>query len=163
MDDKSRQLFQDIGRDHQSAEHFLLFASEERQKYLEERADYIGKHGKYNELDGNPTERAATRGAAFDASSRKYRWLRAVQLIEEAMNTEERIFLMARRRAAHGRGKNPRGRPGWVVATQHQYFSAMEKEKHENSVQKYWLSEGQVKRRWKELVTRTVEIFLRLS
>lgn len=163
MNDKSRQLFKDIDIDHQRAEHYLLFASEERQNYLQSREDYISKYGEYNELDANPTERTVTRGAAYDALSRKYRWLRAVRLVEEVMSMEERIFLTARRRAAHERGRNPRGRPGWVVATQHKYFSLMEQEKRANTVKKFWLSESQVKRHWKEIITRTVEIFLRLS
>lgn len=162
MDEKARRLFQEIGWDHQQAEHFLIFADEERKKYLEERSKYVSR-GK-NELYGaDPTERAAVRGVAFDAASRRNRWLRAVEMLENAMDWEENAFLTARRKAARAKGRNMRGRPGWVLATQYAYFDTMEKKDQGRSLESHWLSESRVKRRWKKIVSDTVEIFLRLE
>lgn len=161
LDEEARKIFKDIDADRKQAKHFLLYFNEEWKKYKQERTAYISFNGRHNELEShNPTERIAVRGADFDRNSEKFRWLRAVRILEQGMLENEQAFLRARRAAAKIKGRNfHSGRPGWVIYTQQKYYDAMEKKTCNGN---YWLSEQQIKRWWKKIVSRTADIAVRL-
>lgn len=163
LDEEARRIFAWIDEDHLRAEHYLLNFKAEWNKYKLVRHAYVSHNGRHNELEShNPTERMAIRGAEFDRRSEKFRWLRAVKIIERSMKDDERAFLEARRAAANSKGRNIRsGRPGWVVKTQQEYFSRLEKMTLKPN--ESWLSEQQVKRWWKRIVSCTADIAVRLK
>lgn len=143
--------------DRQLAERVLLKIDDEKMKYLEERERYISDGGKYNELEsGNPTERAAMRGADFDASYPLLPWIQAVGIVERTMSDRKKLFIDARRLAEkkHCNGFR-RGRPGWVIITQRYYISVVEKK---YLMQNEWISERTLKTWWKDIIALTATV-----
>lgn len=77
----------------------------------------------------------------------------AAELVLDNVKKEDRCLIFARRAAQKIR--NSRG--GWVIQTQLQYIHQAELAGITNEKELY-LSESQVKRKWKQLVTLTAEV-----
>lgn len=149
----------EMAADRKKAEHYLLFYAEELKKYQEERSEYI--NGGKSKKSKNPVERAVLRGAAYDAKSDSLRWLQAVEIVERSMDERKLLFLAARRKAEKKKGNGfGCGRPGWVSMTQRIFSDAMESQ---YLTPCYWIAERTVKSWWKDIVSSTVTVALKIK
>lgn len=149
----------EMAADREKAEHYLLAYAEELKKYQDGRCEYIsaGKRKKSK----NPVEHAVLRGEAYDAKSDALRWLQAVEIVERGMDGRKLLFLSARRKAETRKGNGfGCGRPGWVAMTQRIFADAMEKQ---YLAPCYWLAERTIKSWWQDIISRTVNVALRIK
>ena len=157
---EAARIAQEIERDRKRAEWFLLHAQEERAAYERAREEYLAKGSRSRTAGSDPTSRAALRGLAFDRRSGACRWLRAVEVMEQELTEERRLFLVLRRRAQLRRGNGfARGRHGWVVWVQQEFLAEMER----RGVAGRYLGERTVEAWWRGMVFRTAEIWIRLE
>ncbi len=153
---QARKIAQAIEEDHRQAERVLLFYTREKKICEKKRAEYV-----YQTTSGkDPTARAAERAIFFDTHAKAVRWLRAVEILEQGMSEEKRLFLKLRREAERQKGNGfSRGRHGWVIRVQHRLAEEME-ERHPGRC--FWMGERTLKVWWKDMICRTAEIAARL-
>ena len=157
---EAARIAQEIERDRKRAEWFVLRYREERESYERAREAYMAKGAGGRMAGEDPTSRAALRGIAFDRRSEANRWLRAVEIMEQELTEERRLFLLLRRRAEGRRGNGfSRGRHGWVVRVQQAFLTEMERRGRPGR----YLGERTVKAWWRGMIYRTAEIWGRLE
>lgn len=164
---EGQQLFSDMKQDRKDAEYYLLHyvqelkAYEAAKKEAEEahapKGDNIG--GKSN-LPGKPTEVKALASITFDENYPAYLWLKAVEYVQRGLGERKNIFIDVRREAEKAGQPKGRGRRGWVVYTQMHYIKAIQERFLCEGV---YVSEVTVKRWWQEIISRVIEIYLRLT
>ena len=149
----------EMASDREKAEHYLLAYAEELKKYQDGRREYVSSgRSKKNK---SPVEHAVLRGAAYDAQSDALHWLQAVEIVERGMDGRKLLFLTARRKAEARKGTGfGCGRPGWVAVTQMIFAEAMEKQ---YLAPGYWLAERTVKSWWRDIISRTVNVALKIK
>lgn len=121
-------------------------------------AEVVG--GKSN-LPRNPVEKTGILLADYAMKSDHPLWLRAVELALKTFGERRRIFIKVRCEAEKANKDNGKvGRPGWVVYTQHRYREETQKRFLNDGT---WVGESTLKLWWSDVLTRVVEIFLRLK
>ena len=157
---EAARIAQEIERDRKRAEWFVLHWEDERAAYERAREEYLAKGSRSRITGKDPTSRAALRAVAFDRRSEAHRWLRAVEIMEQELTEERRLFLVLRRRAERRRGNGfSRGRHGWVVRVQQAFLTEMERRGEPDR----YLGERTAKAWWRSIVCRTTEIWGRLE
>lgn len=136
--------------DKKMAEQYLLRYNELQQRYLEAKEEYLAiapANGPRNSSPSDPTASLAVRSVQYDLDNEEYCWLKAVEIVEETLSADDKVFLFYRRkahihcRAVHG------GRPAWITYTQ----SCLCRQN-----QSRWYSEPTLKRCWQRLITQTL-------
>ncbi len=166
MADVGATVIADMKRDRETARDYLLFYDTRLAEYnrrkeeeLESQPRPDNTQGGGNNGVGNPTESQALRIVRYDEAHPEYYWLKAVEILQRSLGERKNIFIKVRREA-ETKKVNGVGRPAWVVYTQMHYMRELEERFLNSDIS---ISEIRVKMLWKELVDRTVEIYLRLK
>ena len=166
MADVGATVIADMKRDRETARDYLLFYDTRLAEYNRRKEEELSSQprpdntqGGGNNGVGNPTESQALRIVRYDESHPEYYWLKAVEILQRSLGERKNIFIKVRREAEVKKVSGV-GRPAWVVYTQMHYMRELEERFLNSDIS---ISEIRVKMLWKELVDRTVEIYLRLK
>lgn len=154
-------ILAEIKLDNEEAAGWLLYYPIRRRQYYQDRLEALGgtrsPEIRVKSGPGNPTMQKALKLSALDDVGC---WLEAIELVESVLGEKKLAFLRVRREAAYLQERFVRGRPAWVVYTQHQYADEMAK-KYQSQPEKFWISERTLKTWWQEIVDLTVRIALK--
>jgi len=160
------EVIADMRRDRETAREYLLFYDTRLAEYNRIKEEELSAHPRPDNIAGgggngvgNPTETQALKRAQYDEAHPEYYWLKAVEILQRSLGERKNIFIKVRREA-EAKKVNGVGRPAWVVYTQMHYMQELEERFLNGEVS---ISEIRVKTMWKELVDKTVEIYLRLK
>lgn len=166
MGDVGATVIADMKRDREIARDYLLFYDTRLAEYNRRKEEELSSQlrpdntqGGGNNGVGNPTESQALRIVRYDESHSEYYWLKAVEILQRSLGERKNIFIKVRREAEVKKVSGV-GRPAWVVYTQMHYMMELEERFLNDYVS---ISEKRIKAMWRELVDKTVEIYLRLK
>ena len=166
MGDVGATVIADMKRDRETARDYLLFYDTRLAEYNRRKEEELASQprpentpGGGNNGVGNPTESQALRIVRYDESHPEYYWLKAVEILQRSLGERKNIFIKVRREAEVKKVSGV-GRPAWVVYTQMHYMMELEERFLNDYVS---ISEKRIKAMWRELVDKTVEIYLRLK
>ena len=166
MGDVGATVISDMKRDRETARDYLLFYDARLAEYNRRKEEELSSQPRPDNTQGggssgvgNPTEAQALRIVRYDESHPEYYWLKAVEILQRSLGERKNIFIKVRREA-ETKKVNGVGRPAWVVYTQMHYLRELEERFLNGEVS---ISEKRVKAMWRELVDKTVEIYLRLK
>lgn len=83
-------------------------------------------------------------------------WQHVLDAVLQSSSPKVMVLLKVRREALR-HIKKSRGRPGWLSYTQHHYAEELAKLYGEQA-EKYWTTEGNLKRMWHDLTNLTIRI-----
>lgn len=156
----------DMKRDREIARDYLLAYDTRLAEYNRRKEEELSVHpraentlGGGNNGVGNPTESQAIKSTLYDEKHDEYYWLKAVEILQRSLGERKNIFIKVRREAEEKKVSGV-GRPAWVIYTQMHYMKELENRFLNSDIS---ISEMRVKTLWKELVDKTVEIYLRLK
>lgn len=168
MEENEQEIVNRMREDRRIAENYILNYTVLKKEYESGKAEWMEKSrppvdtnvggGKSN-LPGHPVEDAAIKSAEYDADHSEYLWLKAVGIAFRTFDAKRRIYIACRQRAEHN-ANQWRGRKSWVVFTQMSYDKEFGK-RFINS--NGWMSERTVRRWWRQIIDRVVEIHLRIK
>ena len=164
--DDGGTVIAEMKRDREIARDYLLFYDVRLAEYNRRKEEELSSQpcpentpGGGNNGVGNPTEAQAIRIVRYDESHPEYYWLKAVEILQRSLGERKNIFIKVRREAEVKKVSGV-GRPAWVVYTQMHYMMELEERFLNDYVS---ISEKRIKAMWRELVDKTVEIYLRLK
>lgn len=154
-------ILAEIKNDNEEAAQWLLYYPIRRRQYYQDRLEVLGAT-RSSEIrvktgPGNQTLQKALKLSALDDVES---WLETIELVESVLGEKKLVFLRVRREASYLQERFVRGRPAWVVYTQHHYANEMAK-KYQTQPEKFWLSERTLKTWWQEIVDLAVRIALK--
>lgn len=156
-------LQKDIEKDKKTAEEYLLHYTVKMAEYKLRKAGALarnrGESGGGGNMPGAPTEQVAVASISYDERHDEYYWLKAVEVVQRVIGERKSIFLACRREADR-RNSHARGQKPWVITTQMLFVEALG-ERFFDSGQ--WVSECTVRRYWRDIVSKVVDIHLRLK
>lgn len=168
MENKEQDIVKDMSEDRKVAEGYILNYAVLKKEYELRKAEWLERirppadtntgGGKGN-LPGHPAEDAAIKSVEYDADHSEYLWLKAVGIAFRTFDAKRRIYIACRQRAEHD-SNQWRGRKSWVVYTQMSYDEEIKK--HFINLNG-WMSERTVRRWWRQIIDRVVEIHLRIK
>lgn len=160
------EVIADMRRDRDTAREYLLNYDTRLAEYNRIKEEELSANPRPDNITGgggngvgNPTEAQALKRAQYDETHLEYYWLKAVEILQRSLGERKNIFIKVRREAEANKVTGV-GRPAWVVYTQMHYMQELEERFLNGEVS---ISENCVKAWWRELVDRTVEIYLRLK
>ena len=168
MESNEQDIVKDMNADRKIAETYILNYAALKKEYEARKAEWLEQGrpavdtniggGKSN-LPGHPVEDTAVKSADYDANHSEYLWLKAVGIAFRTFGERKRIFIACRQEAEY-EAHQWRGRKSWVVYTQMSYDKEIE-ERFING--NGWMSERTVRRWWRQIIDRVVEIHLRIK
>ena len=166
--DEGRDILDSMERDRREAEYYLLHYEAELKDYTASRSQLFDNppapdenRGIKGNLPGRPTETKALALVSHDETCPRWKWLKAVEIVQRGLGERKNIFISIRRRAETESRRSPvKGRPAWVVYTQQHYAQAIESRFLQGCG---YVSEKTVRLWWQEIVSRVVEVYLRLG
>ncbi len=154
-------ILAEIKSDNEEASSWLLYYPVRRRQYYQDRLELLGSTPsseiRVKTGPGNQTMQKALRMSALDHVED---WLKIIELVENVLGEKKLVFLKVRREASYIQDRFVRGRPAWVVYTQHHYANEMAK-KYQSQPEKFWLSERTLKSWWQEIVELTARLALK--
>ncbi len=155
-------ILAEIKADNKMAEEWLLLYPARLKQFYQDRKDilYSAQVQKVEVSNSRMSDFVVNKAVRLAKLENVERWLKIIELVEETLSEEKKIFLECRRETAFSpAGKGP-GRPAWVVYVQKQYAERMA-EKYNTAVEKFWVSETTIKNWWNEVVNLTARVAIK--
>lgn len=160
--DEWSELQSAIDADRRKASEMLLHYEQKLADYKAQKEDDLSRNkphgGGHGSMPGAPTEAEAVASVSYDEKHDEYYWLKAVEIVQKAIDERKSMFLKCRREADRQLAK-AKGHKPWVTLTQTLFTSAIEKRFFDNG---NWISERTVRTYWQSMCSRVVDIHLRL-
>lgn len=154
-------ILAEIKNDNEEAAQWLLYYPGRRRQYYQNRLEVLGStHSSEIRVKTGPGNQTMQKALKLSALNDAECWLETIELVESILGEKKLVFLRVRREAAYIQDRFERGRPAWVVYTQHQYADEMAK-RYQSQPEKFWISERTLKTWWQEIVDLTVRIALK--
>ena len=136
-----------IKKDNKLAEDWLLFYKQRKKQYYIDRQTIFDATC-FSDIGarcgvGNQT---MVKGIQLAQLMQQEAWLETIEVVEESLSEQKKLFLALRREAVYSQDNSSAGRPPWVEYVQERFYVLNDKFVHENTV----------KRWWRELVDHTV-------